>query len=128
MLFIYLAVLENALSNFLIVEREKYQRLVYFLSHALEGAEAKYLPIEKMMFALVMVTRRLKPYFQAHPIKILTSQPLRKVIEGKNQSSRVDDCANQLFDYRMEFELLRAIKSTIPGRLHSRMYFKTRAK
>lgn len=42
---------------------------------------------------------------------MLTSQPLRKVIEGKNQSSRVTDWSNQLSDFGIEFELRRAIKA-----------------
>ena len=64
-----------------------------------------------MIFALVLATRKLKPYFQAHPIKVLTSQPIQKVIEGKNQSSRVTDKANQISDFDIEFEPQCAIKA-----------------
>lgn len=64
-----------------------------------------------MIFLLVIATRKLKSYFQAHPIKILTSQSLRKVIKVKNQSSRVKDSVNQLFDYRIDFEPRLAIKT-----------------
>ena len=37
-----------------------------------------------------MSSWKLKPYFQAHPIKVLTKQPLRKVIENRNHSSRMN--------------------------------------
>ncbi|XP_048493008.1 uncharacterized protein LOC125493585 [Beta vulgaris subsp. vulgaris] len=110
-LFVYLAVSEHALSVVLVAEREKNQHPLYFISHAFRGAEPKYPPIEKMIFALVLATRKLKSYFQAHPIKVLTSQLIRKVIEGKNQSSRVTDWANQTSDICIEFEPRRAIKA-----------------
>ncbi|XP_010678169.1 uncharacterized protein LOC104893734 [Beta vulgaris subsp. vulgaris] len=110
-LFVYLAVSKHAISAVLVAEHEKNQHPVYFVSHAFRGTESKYPPIEKMIFALVLATRKLKPYFQAHTNKVLTCQPIRKVIEGKNQSSRVTDWANQKLDFGIEFEPRRAIKA-----------------
>ncbi|XP_048492941.1 uncharacterized protein LOC125493531 [Beta vulgaris subsp. vulgaris] len=110
-LFIYLAVSEYALSAVLVAEREGAQHPVYFISHAFRGAEAKYSEVEKMVFALVMESRKLKPYFQAHQIKVLTGQPLRKVIESRNHSSRMTDWADQLADFGLEYEPRRAIKA-----------------
>lgn len=85
---------EYALSAVLVANREDGQHPVYFVSHAFQGAESKYSQIEKMVYALVMASRKLKPYFQAHPIKVLTGQPLRKVIENRNHSSRMTDWAD----------------------------------
>ena len=34
--------------------------------------------MEKLAFALVTATLKLKPYFQAHTITILTDQPLKR--------------------------------------------------
>ncbi|XP_057250719.1 uncharacterized protein LOC125497729 [Beta vulgaris subsp. vulgaris] len=106
-----LAVSDYALSAVLIAEREGKQHPVYFISHAYRGAEAKYSDVEKMVFALVMARRKLKPYFQEHPIKVLTGQPLRKIIESRNHSSRMTDWADQLADFGLEFEPRRAIKA-----------------
>jgi len=50
---------------------------VYYTSQALYGAKERYLPMEKLAFALVTVARKLKPYFQAHTVVILTDKPLR---------------------------------------------------
>lgn len=63
--------LEYALSVVLVVEREGKQHPDYFISHAYRGAEARYNQMEVVVFALVMASRKLKPYFQAHPIKVL---------------------------------------------------------
>lgn len=66
MLYIYLAVSEYALSVVLIAEIKDKQHPVYFLNNTFRGAEANYCETEKMVFALVMASRNLKPYFQDH--------------------------------------------------------------
>ena len=62
-LYVYLAVSEYALSAVLVVDREDGQHLVYFVNHAFRGEGSKYNQIEKMVYALVMASRKLKPYF-----------------------------------------------------------------
>ena len=76
-LFLYLAVSLAVVSATLIREEEKVQKLVYYASRALRGAEERYLPMEKLAFALVTVARKLKPYFQAHTVVVLTDRPLQ---------------------------------------------------
>ena len=62
-LFLYLAISLAAISAALIKEEDKVQKLVYYASRAFRGAEERYLPMEKLAFALFMVARKLKPYF-----------------------------------------------------------------
>ena len=38
--------------------------------------------MEKLAFALVTTTRKLKPYFQAHTVIILTDKPLQKAMSS----------------------------------------------
>ena len=76
-LLLYLAVTPMAVSSVLVREENTIQRPVYYTSRRLQGAEARYSKIEKMLFALVISARRLRPYFQAHTIIVLTDQPLR---------------------------------------------------
>ncbi|XP_057247196.1 uncharacterized protein LOC130589714 [Beta vulgaris subsp. vulgaris] len=109
--YIYLSVSKHALSAVLVAEREAAQHLVYFISHAYRGAESRYSEAEKIVFALVMASRKLKPYFQAHPIIVLTGQPIRKLIENKNHSTRMTEWADQLANYGLEYEPRRAIKA-----------------
>ena len=49
---------------------------MYYTSRALLGAEERYPLMEKLAFALVMAARKLKPYFQAHMVIVLTNKPL----------------------------------------------------
>ena len=62
-LFLYLAVSPAAVSTALIREEEKVQKLMYYASRALRGAEERYSPMEKLAFALVTAARKLNPYF-----------------------------------------------------------------
>ena len=103
-LFLYISVSNYSLNVVLVAEREKQQVPVYYISHAFRGSESCYSPIEKSLFALVIASRKIKPFFQSHPIVVRTSQPIRKLMESKNQSARVADWANQLADYEIEYE------------------------
>ena len=95
----------------LIAEREKKQLPMCYISHAFRGSEGKYSEIENVLFAVVMASRKLKPYFLSHQIIMRTSQPLKKILEGKNQLSHVTDWANQLADFGIEYEPRTAIKA-----------------
>ena len=61
----------------LIREEDKVQKLVYYVSKVLMGAETRYLKIEKLTYALLIAAKKLCHYFQAHHIVILTNQPLK---------------------------------------------------
>ncbi|GKB66940.1 reverse transcriptase domain-containing protein [Tanacetum coccineum] len=52
---------------------------IYFVSRALRGPEVNYTSMEKLVLALVHASKRLKRYFQAHPIIVITDQPIQQV-------------------------------------------------
>ena len=54
-LFLYLVVSLAAISVALVREEEKIQKLVYYVSRALRGAEERYRSMEKLAFALVTI-------------------------------------------------------------------------
>jgi hypothetical protein len=56
----------SAVSSVRVREDAGAQKPVYFTSRALHGAEEWYPHIEKLAFDLVVLSRRLRPYFQAH--------------------------------------------------------------
>ena len=72
-LFLYLAVSTTAVSAAFIREENKIQRPIYYVSQAFQGAEAQYPRIEKITFALIVASRKLRPYFQANPIIVMTN-------------------------------------------------------
>ena len=62
-MFLYLAVSTTAVSATLIREENKIQLPMYYISQAFQGAKARYLQIEKITFALIVASRKLRPYF-----------------------------------------------------------------
>ena len=69
-LFIYLSVSEHAVSAVLLRD-QGVQRLMYYISKTLVDAETRYLPLKKLVLALVHATRKLPQYFQAHTVYML---------------------------------------------------------
>ena len=77
-LCLYLAVSATAVSVALIREEDKKKLPVYYVSQAFQGAEAKYQRIEKIVFTLIVASCKLRPYFLANLILVMTDQPIRK--------------------------------------------------
>ena len=73
----------------MVKEEEKVQRSVFYISRILKDAETRYSALEKLALALITTSRRLKPYFEAHPIHVLTDQPLKKVLQRPKISGRL---------------------------------------
>ena len=71
-LYLYLAVSATAVSAALIQEEDKKQLPIYYVSQAFQGVEAKYPKIEKIAFALIVASHKLRPYFQVNPILVMT--------------------------------------------------------
>ena len=79
-LYLYLVMSPHVVSSALIREEEKIQKLVYYTSRALRGVEERYPMMEKLAFALVTASRKLRHYFEAYVIHVLTDHPLKKSI------------------------------------------------
>ena len=76
-LFMYLAVLDVAVSVALFKEGEDgRKRPVFFVSKSLADAETRYSHLVQAALALRIVAKKLRPYFLAHPIVVLTNLPL----------------------------------------------------
>ena len=88
-LFLYLAVSLATVSAALVREDDKVQKSVYYTSRALRGVEERYLSMEKLAFALVTAARKLKPYFQAHMVIVLTDKPLWRVMSNPKAVGRM---------------------------------------
>ena len=91
-------------------EEDGSQKPVYFTSRAICGAEERYPQMEKLAFALVIAARRLKPYFQAHTIVVLTDKPLRKAMNSPEAAGRMALWAIELSEFDIQYRPRTAIK------------------
>ena len=60
--------------------------------------------MEQTTLALRMAAQKLRPYFQAHPIIVLTNQPLRNVLHKSNISGRMFQWAIELSEYGIDYQ------------------------
>ena len=110
-LFLYLGVSEQAVSAVLIREDNGTQLPVYYVSKALLDAESRYPLMEKLVLALVTAARKLRPYFQGHPITVYTSYPMRSILHKPKLSGRLTKWAVELGEHDITYLPRTAIKS-----------------
>nr|GEX45743.1 RNA-directed DNA polymerase like [Tanacetum cinerariifolium] len=85
-LLVYLAASKEAVSEVLLEVMKGKQHLVHYVSRTLHNAERNYAPLEKMSLALRHVSRRLGMYFKAHPINLITDQPINQILNKADTS------------------------------------------
>ena len=69
--------------------------------------------MEKLGFALVIVARKLKPYFQAHTVNVLTNKPLRQAISNPKAAGRLALWAIELSEFDIQYRSRTAIKGQV---------------
>ena len=88
-LLLYLAVSEHTVSAVLVRGEGIKQLPIYYVSKAHLDAETRYSHLEKLALALIVATRKLRPYFHAHPIVVVTSFPIKLVLHKPEVSGRL---------------------------------------
>ncbi|XP_065004152.1 uncharacterized protein LOC103981981 [Musa acuminata AAA Group] len=92
-LSVYLAASQHAVSSVLTKEVSGEQLPVYYVSHVLNGPEERYPPLEKLALALVLASRKLRPYFQAHTIEFDIHYVPRTAIKTKSVADFIMELA-----------------------------------
>ena len=110
-LYIYPAVSNEAVSSVLVREEDKVQKPVYYVSKRLAGAKICYTPTKKLAYALVISARKLRPYFEAHHIIVLSSQPLRHALGKLDLSGRMLKWAVELSAFDIDYRPQLAINA-----------------
>jgi hypothetical protein len=72
------------------------QRSVYYISEVLHEAKTRYLETHKLFHVVLVVSRKLRHYFQAHRVMVVTSFPLRVIIHNSNATGNIAKWAAEL--------------------------------
>ncbi|KAJ3684765.1 hypothetical protein LUZ61_013929 [Rhynchospora tenuis] len=110
-LYLYISTNDDAVSAALVREEDGVQKPVYFISKILRDAETRYPMIEKSAFAIVTAARKLRPYFQAHSIRVVTNMPLHKALGQFNVAGRLLKWAIELSEFDITYLSRTAYKS-----------------
>ena len=92
-------------------EEGRKQYPIYYVSKALLDAETRYSHLEKLALALVTAARKLRPYFQAHQVVVVTSFPIKAVLHKPEVSGRLAKWEVELGEHNVIFLSATAIKS-----------------
>ena len=112
--FMYLAVSDVAVSVVLFKEGEDgRQKPVFFVNKSLANVETRYNHLEQAALAFRMAAKKLRPYFQAHPIVVLTNLPLHSTIHKPDLSGRKACWAIELSEYGILYKPRLAKKGQV---------------
>nr|CAN71017.1 hypothetical protein VITISV_008564 [Vitis vinifera] len=112
--YMYLAVLEWAISVVLFhCPSPKEQKPIYYVSRVLADIETRYSKMELTALALRSAAQKLRPYFQAHLVVVLTDQPLRNILHKPDLTGRMLQWAIELSEYGIEFQPRLSMKGQV---------------
>ncbi|RVX12437.1 Transposon Ty3-I Gag-Pol polyprotein [Vitis vinifera] len=91
----------------------KEQKPIYYVSRALADVETRYSKMELTALALRSAAQKLRPYFQAHPVIVLTDQPLRNILHKPDLTGRMLQWAIELSEFGIEFQPRLSMKGQV---------------
>ncbi|XP_076910548.1 uncharacterized protein LOC143568232 [Bidens hawaiensis] len=112
-LILYLPHTDKTISSVLIVERKEAQIPIYFVSRTQKGPEERYSPIKNLVLSLIYTARKLRRYFQAHVIRVLTDKHLQRILMKPEISGRLAKWAIELGDHTIEYKPRVAFKGQV---------------
>jgi ribonuclease HI len=129
-LYLYIALAAEAVSMVLVVERtaqegqepedsgpatgvRTVQRPIYYVSEVLHEAKTRYLETHKLLYVVLVASRKLRHYFQAHRVVVVTSFPLRAILHNSNATCNIAKWAAELAEFQLAFQPRHAINSQV---------------
>ena len=94
-LYLYVAATTQVVSAVIVVERQEeghalpVQRRVYYISEVLSETKTRYAQIQKLLYAVVLARRKLRHYFEAHPVTVVSSFPLGEIARNREAEGRI---------------------------------------
>nr|GEW53208.1 reverse transcriptase domain-containing protein [Tanacetum cinerariifolium] len=93
--------------------KEKKSSLSTWRQQKKPGPEVNYTSMENLVLALVHANKRLKRYFQAHPIIVVTDQPINQVISKLEVAGRLQKWIIKLEEYAIHYRPRVFVKGQI---------------
>ena len=112
-MYAYLIVTNYAISLILIRKKDRVQKPVYYISKSLQKIETHYLPLEKVVLAIVHARRKLLHYFQAHTMMVLTQLPLQALLKKLDYKGRIAKWGTMLRAYDVKYMPHTIIKGKV---------------
>jgi ribonuclease HI len=89
------------------------QQPVYYISEILSETKARYRQVQKLLYAVVLARRKLRHYFKAHPVTVVSSFLLGEIIRNPDAAGRIAKWSVELMGKTLAYAPRKAIKSQI---------------
>jgi ribonuclease HI len=116
-LLLYISCMTHVVSTTLVVERAEeghtypVQHPVYFISEVLGPSKKKYPQVQKLLYAVLLIARKLRHYFDDHKVIVVTEFPIGDILHNKEAIGRIAKWACELGAHGIEFRPCTAIKT-----------------
>jgi hypothetical protein len=114
-LLLYVAASQAAISAALVREKQdgqaKKQVPIYFISEVLSPSKKNYTELEKVLYVVLMASRKLRHYFQSYHIIVPSSQPRKDIIRNREATGRVGKWAVELNEFTIDYVHRYSIQS-----------------
>jgi hypothetical protein len=111
----YVVASHSAVSATLVQEKlegqAKKQVPVYFVSEVLSLSKKNYTELEKVLYVVLMASRKLRHYFQAYHIIVPSSQPLKDIMRNREATGRIGKWAAELNEFTIDYVHKSSIQS-----------------
>jgi ribonuclease HI len=114
-LLLYVAASHSTVSAALVQEKQdgqvKKQAPIYFVSEVLSLSKKNYTELEKVLYAVLMASRKLWHYFQAYHIIVPSSLPLKDIMRNREATGRIKKWAAELKEFSIDYVHRSTIQS-----------------
>ena len=86
---------------------------MYFISEVLSETKTKYPQIQKLLYAVILARRKLRHYFEAHPVTVVSSFSLREIVHNREVMGRIAKWSAELMGETLTYAPRKAIKSQV---------------
>jgi ribonuclease HI len=86
---------------------------VYYVSEVLMASKCNMTELEKISYAVIMASRKLRHYFEAFEVRVTSDRGLGELFRNPEASVRITKWAAKLSGYHITFEPRTTIKSQV---------------
>jgi hypothetical protein len=115
-LLLYIAATTHVVSTAIMVERQEeghafgVQRPVYFISEVLFESKVHYPTIQKLLYGILITSRKLRHYFNAYNFLVVSDIPLVDILHNQDATRRISNWTVELGALTLDFKPWTAIK------------------
>jgi hypothetical protein len=99
----------KVVSTAIVVEREEEERVykvqwpIYYISEVLLNSKIWYPHAQKLLYALLITSRKLRHYFESHTITVVTYFSLGDILHNRDATGRISKWEVELSALNVDF-------------------------